>query len=226
MTADSPSLSRKQLDVAIQTAKQIGIAHQVIATREIERDDYRRNDASRCFYCKQTLYSALQSLREHYPNQVILSGTNHDDLGDYRPGIQAGNQAGVLKPLADLGINKRQVRAIAHHWNLAVADHPAQPCLSSRLAYGVAVTHDRLRMIEQAEVYLQQSGYQPLRVRLLEGETASVEVSLEQLPKLTEMLEANAITQALMSLGFSNVIIDPKGFRSGSLVQLAGLKPT
>ncbi len=198
--------------MAIQTAQQIGIAHRVIATTEIERDEYRRNDASRCFFCKQTLYQTLQSLRDQYRDQVILSGTNHDDLGDYRPGIQAGHEAGVRTPLADLGINKQQVRAIARLWQLSVADHPAQPCLSSRLAYGVSVTHERLRRIEQAEAYLQQRGYLPLRVRLLEGEIASIEVSLEQLSKLHESLETELVTQTLKSFGFSDVVIDPKGF--------------
>ncbi len=197
-----------------------------MATTEIERDEYRRNDANRCFFCKQTLYQTLQSLRDQYPDQVILSGTNHDDLGDYRPGIQAGNEAGVRTPLADLGINKPQVRAIARLWQLTVADHPAQPCLSSRLAYGVSVTHERLRRVEQAEAYLQQRGYLPLRVRLLEGEMASVEVSLEQLSKLNDSHETELVTETLKSFGFSDVVIDPKGFRSGSLVQLAGLKPT
>ncbi len=223
VTADSPSLSRAQLAIAIQTAAQIGIAHRVIETTELERDEYRRNDPTRCFYCKQTLYRALDSLRAHYRDQVILSGTNHDDLGDYRPGIQAGHEAGVRAPLAELGIGKAQVRRLARYWSLSVADHPAQPCLSSRIAYGVAVTPQRLQMIEQAEACLQQRGYSPLRVRLLEGDVASIEVGQEQLAALTATLETEVVIQTLKSIGFQSVTIDPKGFRSGSLVQLAGL---
>jgi uncharacterized protein len=223
VTADSPSVSREQLDTAIRVANEMGVRHEIIQTTEIEREDYRANDRRRCFYCKQTLYTTLAAFAANQGISAILSGTNADDLGDYRPGIEAGHQAGVVAPLAMLGVTKERVRAVAKHWCLSVFDRPAQPCLSSRIAYGVAVSHDRLRKIEQAEAFLRNRDYSPLRVRLIENDQAKIEVSLESLDRLTQPQELSIVTDYLLSIGFTAVSVDPLGFRSGSmnLVQLA-----
>ena len=223
VTADSPSVSREQLETATRVARELGLVHQVVMTSEIQRDDYRANDRRRCFFCKETLYDALNQFAAAEGIRVILSGTNADDLGDYRPGIEAGKNAGVIAPLADLGITKVKVRAIAKAWNISVADRPAQPCLSSRLAYGVEVTRERLKRVEDAETYLRARGYSPLRVRVLPDEEASIEVSKAALPYLLEAGELQKVTAFCQSIGFRNVVVDPRGFRSGSMNELVQL---
>lgn len=220
VTADSPSVSREQLETARCVADEIGLRHEIVATSEMDRADYRINDRRRCFYCKQTLYAELAQFGSQAGIFTILSGTNADDLGDYRPGIQAGRDAGVVAPLADLNITKQTVREIAHVWNLSVADRPAQPCLSSRLAYGVGVTRDRLARIELAESFLRDRGYSPLRVRMLANEEGRIEVSLNALDRLRESKEMEAVSGHLLSLGFRSVSVDAQGFRSGSMNEL------
>lgn len=226
VTADSPSVSREQLETALRVAKELGLWHRVIETDELDREDYRVNDRQRCFYCKQTLYRALAAFAKSQGITSILSGTNADDLGDYRPGIQAGRDAGVIAPLALLGLTKARVRAIARHWGISVSDRPAQPCLSSRLAYGVGVTRERLRKIELAEAFLRERGYSTLRVRMLADEEASIEVSLGDIVRLTEAMELTAITDYCHSIGFTRVRVDPRGFRSGSMNELVQLTAT
>jgi len=224
VTADSPSVSREQLETACRVAKELGIHHEIVMTSEIERADYRANDRRRCFFCKQTLYSRLADFASENGVFTILSGTNADDLGDYRPGIEAGRSAGVVAPLADLGITKQSVREIAHLWNLSVADRPAQPCLSSRLAYGVAVTRERLTKIELAESFMRNRGYSPLRVRLLAGDEGRIEVSLDSIEHLKASHEWESVTRYLLSIGFQAVSVDPQGFRSGSMNTLVQIR--
>ena len=207
-------------------AKELGLCHRVIETDELDRDDYRLNDRKRCFYCKQTLYRALATFAKSQGITSILSGTNADDLGDYRPGIQAGRDAGVIAPLALLGLTKDRVRAIARHWGISVSDRPAQPCLSSRLAYGVGVTRERLQKVELAESFLRSRGYSPLRVRMLADEEASIEVGLGELGRLTEAVELAAVADYCHSIGFGGVRVDPRGFRSGSMNELVQLTAT
>lgn len=226
VTADSPSVSREQMETALRVAKELGFLHRVIETDELDREDYRVNDRQRCFYCKQTLYRALAAFAKSQGITSILSGTNADDLGDYRPGIQAGRDAGVIAPLAFLGLTKVRVRAIARHWGVSVSDRPAQPCLSSRLAYGVGVTRERLRKIELAEAFLRERGYSTLRVRMLADEEASIEVSLGDIARLNETMELAAVTDYCHSIGFARVRVDPRGFRSGSMNELVQLTAT
>lgn len=144
----------------------------------MDRPEYAANDSQRCFHCKTSLYAALASVCESMDDsdRILVSGTNADDLGDYRPGIHAGRLASVRTPLADLGMNKSAVRAVAREFGLRNADLPASPCLSSRIAYGVRVTPERLARIERAEDFLRARGFDILRVRLHEGELARVEV--------------------------------------------------
>ncbi len=220
VTARSPSLSRSQLDIALTVAAQIGIEHQVVDTDEITRDEYRRNDGRRCFHCKQTLYESMSAIVQRFPNMRIVSGTNADDLGDYRPGLQAADDAGVLSPLAELGLTKRDVRALATHFGLSNHDLPAAPCLASRVAYGTEVTPDRLRRIELAESWLADRGLVNFRVRLHEGELARIEVERDRIANLIQIDEDQSMTDAFLSFGFKYVTIDTRGFRSGSLNEM------
>lgn len=225
ITAVSASVAQVQRQIAQRVAGELGIDHRWVTTDELSRPGYVQNDVQRCFHCKQTLYAALETIADQYDPMPLVSGTNADDLGDYRPGIQAGRAAGVQTPLADLAIGKAQVRQIATLWNLSVAELPASPCLASRLAYGVEVTDERLRRVEAAEAWLAKHGFSPLRVRLHAGELARIEVAVEQLPRLVQPPLAEQLLVRLRQLGFQAVTIDLAGFRSGSLNQLVSLPP-
>lgn len=225
VTALSPSVAQVQREIASRVAAEIGIEQLAVNTDELARADYVRNDSRRCFACKQTLYAALRSVADSQGGLAIVSGTNADDLGDFRPGIEAGRAAGVRTPLADLGISKTMVRQIAAAWQLSVAELPASPCLSSRIAYGVEVTPERLRMIELAEQFLAQQGFSPLRVRLLAGELAKIEVSVDALPRLVAPPLVDRVQARLTELGFRGVSVDLAGFRSGAMNQLFHLSP-
>jgi len=158
VTADGPSVPRSELAEARRIAARIGIRHEVIATEEFDNPDYLRNDGSRCFYCKDELYSRIEGLLPRVGVSVICSGANLDDAGDYRPGLKAAAQHHVRHPLQEAGFRKADVRALARMWNLPTWDKPASPCLSSRLAPGVAVTPERTARIEAAETYLRGLG--------------------------------------------------------------------
>ncbi len=219
LTADSPSVARWQLDLARRIAADLRVDHRVIATDEVQRSEYAVNDSRRCFHCKSTLYQTIdrfcrQLACEH---AVVVSGTNRDDLGDYRPGIEAGRRSGVRTPLADLGLGKEAVRRIARSFGLDNADLPASPCLASRIAYGVSVTLERLRRIEQAEDFLRSMGLGDLRVRLHDGELARVEVPGERIGWLADDRQRTAVSETLLALGFRYVTLDLQGLRSGSM---------
>jgi uncharacterized protein len=219
VTADSPSVARWQLELAGRIAADLRIPHRVIATDEVQRPEYAANDARRCFHCKSTLYQTIdqfcrQLARDH---AVVVSGTNRDDLGDYRPGIEAGRRSGVRTPLAELGLGKEAVRRIARSFGLDNADLPASPCLASRIAYGVSVTVERLRRIEQAEDFLRSRGLSDLRVRLHDSELARIEVPTQRIGWLADDRQRTAVTEKLLSLGFRYVTLDLQGLRSGSM---------
>lgn len=224
VTARSPSVAEWQLQLAIRIAQQLNARHQIIETNEVDLPAYAANDGQRCFHCKSTLYAAVarhclsqHSLSQRNDTATVVSGTNLDDLGDYRPGIEAGSRAGVATPLADLGIGKAMVREIANLWQLENAELPASPCLASRIAYGVTVTPERLRRIEQAEDHLRCMGLSEMRVRLHDGELARIEVPVEQMGTLIDPATRQALTEQLRAFGFRYVTLDLQGFSSGSM---------
>lgn len=217
VTAQSPSVPRWQLDLAVAIAAEIGIDHHLLPTHEGDRTDYRSNDGRRCYYCKETLYQTLAEFCQRFEGASIVSGTNADDLGDYRPGIEAGNLAGVATPLARLGIGKTRVRALAKHFGLSNHDLPASPCLASRVAYGTTVTPERLARIERAEDWLRTKGLRELRVRLHEGELARVEVPKDQIGVLLALDAEGEMSREFKRLGFHFVTVDLDGFRSGNM---------
>lgn len=219
VTGNSASVPEWQIDWAKRIANQIGIKHQIVDTHEGELAQYVRNDSKRCYYCKQTLYRTLACLAARYDGAVIVSGTNAEDLGDYRPGIEAGILASVKTPLADLGFGKQDVRDLAHYFKLDNAELPASPCLASRIAYGVKVTPERLDRIERAEAWLRSHGFRDLRVRLHADELARVELLTDEQFRLLENGLAEQMNQVFRSLGFQFVTVDVEGLRSGSMNQ-------
>ncbi|MCA9194053.1 MAG: ATP-dependent sacrificial sulfur transferase LarE [Planctomycetales bacterium] len=212
-----PALAERELQSARRVADGIGLAHRVIHTSEIEDPSYTANDAKRCYFCKSHLFRAIAKL---YPMHTIVTGTNADDLEDYRPGLAAASEAGVRAPLAELGIGKVQVRRLANDWKLEIADKPASPCLASRIAYGVPVTSQRLHMIEQAEKVLREFGLEELRVRVHADELARIEVPSSQIGQIADPVVASEICQRFKEIGFRFVTLDLQGFRTGSFNQL------
>jgi uncharacterized protein len=224
VTADSASVPRSELEEARRLAREIGIAHRVVATEEFANADYVRNDGARCYYCKSELYSRIESLLPELEVEVICSGANLDDQGDYRPGLKAAAEHAVRHPLQEAGFTKADVRALARHWGLPTWDKPASPCLSSRLAPGVEVTRERTERVELAEAYLKTFGLREFRVRLHEGELARIEVPLADLPRFADPALAQDLVRRLKELGFRFVTLDLEGFRSGSLNTLVSLE--
>ena len=219
VTARSPSVAKWQLELSESVANQLGATHRIIDTNEVDLPAYSANDSRRCFYCKSTLYETLRRICQttFSEDTLCVSGTNADDLGDYRPGIAAGDEAGVRKPLADLGFSKAIVRDIATEFGLPNADLPASPCLASRIAYGVSVTPERLVRVERAEDYLRSLGLSDFRVRLHEGELARIEVPIDQISRLLGDAVRSELAAHLTELGFRYVTIDLQGFSSGSM---------
>jgi pyridinium-3,5-biscarboxylic acid mononucleotide sulfurtransferase len=224
ITADSPSVPRAEIEDAQKLARQIGVAHRLVPTREFESADYVRNDGSRCYHCKSELYTRIDELTAEFDAAVVCSGANIDDLGDYRPGLTAAAEHRVRHPLVEAGFTKTDVRALARKWGLPVWDKPASPCLSSRLAPGVEVTPERTRRVEEAEAFLRDLGLRELRVRLHEGDLARIEVPAEAIARLADPATRERISRLLKGLGFRYVTLDLEGFRSGSLNDLVSLE--
>ena len=220
VTGASASLASGEREQAEELARLIGIRHVVIETQELASEEYTRNAPDRCFHCKTELYSRLAELLPRLGVQTIVNGANADDLGDYRPGMQAAANHAIVSPLADCGLSKADVRELAAAWGLPVWDKPATPCLSSRIAYGAAVTPERLAMIDRAEQYLRGLGLREFRVRYHKGDLARIEVPLAELPRLVEAGQRQDLTAEFRRLGFRFVTLDLEGFRSGSLNQL------
>lgn len=224
VTADSPSVPRSEIEDARRLAAHIGIEHRVIRTSEFDDPDYLRNDGSRCYHCKDELYSRIEDLVPALGVQAICSGANLDDQGDYRPGLKAAAEHRVRHPLQEAGFTKADVRALAKQWGLPIWDKPASPCLSSRLVPGLEVTAERTGRIERAEALLRSLGLRELRVRLHEGELARIEVPVDAIARLADAQARESLVVALKDLGFRYVTLDLEGFRSGNLNQFVPLE--
>jgi uncharacterized protein len=224
VTADSASVPRAEIEEAKELARLIGIRHRIVATEEFADPDYVRNDGARCYFCKTELYSRIETLLPELGAAVICSGANLDDQGDYRPGLKAAAEHAVRHPLQEAGFRKADVRELAQEWGLPTWDKPASPCLSSRLAPGVEVTHERTGRVEAAEAYLHELGLRECRVRLHESELARIEVPAVELARMAEPAVRDGLTRRLKELGFQFVTLDLEGFRSGSLNTLVSLE--
>jgi uncharacterized protein len=189
----------------------------VIRTQELDRAGYAANESDRCYHCKSELYEQLDQWIGRLRVRFVVNGANLDDLGDHRPGLRAAKERRVASPLADCGFCKEDVRALAAEWQLPVWDKPAMPCLSSRIAYGESVTPERLRMIDQAELWLRNHGFSVVRVRYHKGDVARIEVEASDLERLCQSALREPLVAHLESLGFQFVTVDLQGFRSGSL---------
>lgn len=218
VTAVSPSLAQGELEIARRVAGAIGIRHEVIETGEFGVPGYQANAGDRCYFCKSELYTELGAILDRLQVSIICNGANLDDLGDHRPGMRAANEHQVRSPLIEAGLNKQDVRKLAKYWNIEVWDKPAAPCLSSRIAYGVEVTPERVKMIDQAEQFLRNEiGIRELRVRLERNGLARIEVPINELERLIASPTRELLLEELTRIGFRYVTVDLAGFRSGSL---------
>jgi uncharacterized protein len=216
VTGVSASLAWGELDEARRLAALMGIRHEVLPTDELADPDYLKNAPDRCYHCKSELYDKIEPLAKRLGLAVIANGANHDDLGDYRPGMSAAAERLVRSPLVECGFGKAEVRALAAHWELPIWDKPAMPCLSSRIAYGEEVTPERLAMIDRAEQVLRTAGLRELRVRYHKGDLARIEVPAEALGALSQEPLRSRLVAELKEVGFKFVTLDLEGFRSGS----------
>jgi uncharacterized protein len=214
--ADSPSLARRDMEQACAFARSLGMPLHVMATEELDRPEYRRNDANRCFHCKDELFKQMEALRPTLGFTHIAYGMNADDTRDYRPGQRAAEEHAVLAPLAEAGLTKQEVRALSKAAGYALWDRPAAPCLASRVEYGRTVTREVLEQVERAEESLRQLGFRELRVRH-HGELARVEIARAELPRALSIEMLDQISAALKQAGFQYITLDCSGFRSGSM---------
>jgi uncharacterized protein len=217
VTATSASLASGELEEAEELVRLIGIRHRVIQTSEFDDPDYVKNASNRCYFCKTELYTQLEGLLPELGVDVIANGANTDDTGDWRPGMKAAAEHRVRSPLIEAGLNKSEVRQLAQYWGLPTWDKPATPCLSSRIAYGLEVTPDRVAQIDAAERFLRERGFRELRVRYPQPDVARIEVPLTELSKLVEPELRDELIRHFKSLGFKSITLDLEGFRSGSM---------
>lgn len=215
MTAVSPSLPVSERDDAARFARHIGAEHRLVDSYEIERAEYVRNDPDRCFHCKTELYEIAERKRQEWGLSAVANGTNVDDLGDYRPGLEAAQRAGVRSPLVELRFSKSDIREVAQALGMPLWDKPASACLSSRIPYGSSVTRERLAQIGGFEAELKALGFRQVRVRW-HDKIARVEVALEELPRLLESGIREAVVEAGKRHGFGYVTLDLAGYRTGS----------
>lgn len=214
--ADSPSLARRDMQQARAFAEGLGMPLRVIQTAELEKPEYQRNDANRCFHCKSELFDSMRVLGAELGFAHVAYGMNADDRRDYRPGQRAAEEHDVLAPLSEVGLTKAEIRTLAKDAGYTLWDRPAAPCLSSRVEYGRPVTHEVLEQVERSEESLRQLGFREFRVRH-HGELARVEIARNELPRALTMEMMDAITESLRTAGFKYIALDCAGFRSGSL---------
>jgi len=212
--SNSESLKNKDFNLAQTVCTEFDIQLRIIKTDELNDTRYSQNPINRCFYCKDHLFHDLQEMKNEYPEFEVLSGTNFDDLGDYRPGIDAAQKNLVLSPLVDCKINKTEIREIARHFGLPNWNKPASPCLSSRIPYNQAVTIEKLKQIEDAEDILNSYGFEDVRVRHF-GTFGKIEVQKEDMDKL-QLIKDKVIAE-IIAVGFARIEIDEEGLVSGKM---------
>jgi uncharacterized protein len=225
VTAESPSYSDKDRQDAIKFAKQIGVQHVFVKTSEIENEAYAVNDSSRCYFCKEELFLRLGEFRKEHPEyEFAIYGPVTDDLGDFRPGMEAAMLAGARAPLVEADLSKAEVRVLSLHFGLESWDKPAAPCLSSRVAYGEYITAEKLSQIEQAEAFVRSEGFTEFRVRH-HDDVARLELRTEDFERFFADGRRDRIVENLKAVGYTYVTLDAQGFRSGSMNDVLEMLP-
>ncbi len=216
ITADSASIPASHKADAEAFAHQFGIRHEYVETREFENPDYIRNDANRCFHCKDELFTVLEKVGEQRGTPNIVYGVNKDDLGDYRPGQRAAQLHSVKAPLVDADLTKAEIRELSRQAGLPTWDRPAAACLSSRIPYGTPVTIQNIRTVEVGEEEVKALGFRQFRTRF-HGELVRIEIAREELPKALNMEMSGKLTAIFKALGYKYVTLDLEGYRQGAM---------
>lgn len=214
--ADSPSLARTHFEDALAFAREQSIPLQVLKTAELEHPDYVKNDATRCFHCKDELFTVMEQERQRLGYKHLAYGMNMDDGGEFRPGQRAAGMHNVLAPLAEAGLTKQEIRTLARQAGLRIWEKPASACLASRIEYGRPVTSEVLRQVEDGEALLHRMGYRQVRVRY-HGELVRIEIAREEMPRALSMDAMESLVAGFRALGFQYVTLDCEGYRSGSM---------
>ncbi len=221
VTADYKTLSKDELNSAQKICSEIGIEQIIINYNELENENFVRNDNKRCFYCRDELAVKLIHLGEKLNVKTIVDGTQLDDLGDYRPGIDALRSNGIKSPLVEIGFTKNEIRNESKKIRLSVYDRPTNSCLASRIPWGQRVTAERLTRIEVGESFVKQIlDVNQVRVRDFDG-VAKIEIEKKEIEQLSDKIKLNEITSKLEQIGFKSVLIDPEGYKSGKINVIA-----
>lgn len=216
VTATSPSFPERELDEAKQLAADLGLHHRVIRSEELANPDYANNPTSRCYHCKIELYGLLRQIADDEGYAHVVDGTNADDVGDFRPGRKAAQEKRVTSVLQELGFTKKDIREASRGMGLKTANKPAFACLASRFPYGIKITEDALRAVEQAENLVRDLGFAQVRVRV-HNDIARIELAPEDIARFLDEAVRASIVNGLKSLGYRYVTLDLQGYRSGSL---------
>lgn len=221
VTADYKTLSKEELESAKQICKEIGISQILLDYDELENDEFVKNDSNRCYHCRQELGTRLVKLAREKNIELIVDGTNIDDLGEYRPGLKAIRQNGIRSPLVENNLDKKEIRKIAKSIGLSIYDKPSNSCLASRIPWGQKITSEKLLRIELGETIVKQTTHlKQIRVRDLNG-IAKLEVEYEKIPLLQDNKIFQEIKNKLRILGFLDVVIDTEGYRPGKINVIA-----
>ncbi len=223
VTATSETYPSEELDEAVAMAKEMGARHMVLATNELDNEEFAANPPSRCYFCKNELFDRLDDVARENGLRYVIDGFNVDDLGDFRPGMQAEREHGVRSPLREAGMGKAEIRVLSREMGLPTWDKPALACLSSRIPYGVRITREKLSQIGAAERYLRELGFRQLRVRHHDT-VARIEVAAEEMPRLLE--HGTDIVKCLKGLGYLYVTMDLQGYRTGSMNEVLSEEET
>src|SRR5438105_1943126 len=216
ITADSASIPESHKRDAEAFVREFGIRHEYVETHEFDNPDYVKNDANRCFHCKDELFTVLDKVGAERGYTNIVYGVNRDDLGDYRPGQRAAKLHEVKAPLVDAGLTKSEIRELSRRAGLPTWDRPAAACLSSRIPYGTPVTIENIKTVEKGEEEVKALGFRQVRTRF-HGELVRIEIAPEELPKALNLEIAGKLTAIFKSLGYKYVTLDLEGYRQGSL---------
>ncbi len=221
VTAESASVPSQQRRMAARIVGQTGIRHKTVYSRELDRPEYSANPANRCYYCKDELFAKLHDVAREYGATAVLDGLNADDLSDFRPGRKAGEEHRIRSPLMEAGLTKNDIRELSRRAGLPTADLPASACLSSRFPYGVEITEEKLRIVDQGEEALREMGFKIFRVRHHEH-LVRLEFGSEDLKKALNPEAAARLSAIFRELGYKYVTLDLEGYRMGSANEVLG----
>jgi pyridinium-3,5-biscarboxylic acid mononucleotide sulfurtransferase len=217
----SPSVSQIQREEAEKIAEQFKFNFQIIQTEELENPNYQANPTNRCYFCKTELYGKLSSIAQEKNLDFVIDGTNADDVGDYRPGRAAAEEKNVRSPLVESGLSKNEIRKLSKQHGLSTWDKPASPCLSSRIAYGIPVTIERLSKVERGEQILRNFGFREFRVRI-HDELVRLEIAPDEFERALNIETFKQLSEKFKKIGFRYVTLDMQGYRSGAMNEVLG----